>query len=85
MYERHSESGKGECREFIRGKHMLEVINSTELRLSGLELGKIGAFRAHARGDANAPKKWGPGFLSTLKPMRLLGAATQPPSRALSH
>lgn len=57
-YERLSESGNGERREFIRGKRMLDVINSTELRMAGFEMVGIGSFPPDASGDADALKKW---------------------------
>ena len=58
-YERLSESGDGERREFIRGKRKLDVINSTELRMVGFEMGAIGAFPAAAgNDDPDALLKW---------------------------
>ena len=58
-YERLSESGDGERREFIRGKRELDVINSTELRMVGFEMGAIGAFPAAAgNDDPGALLKW---------------------------
>ena len=58
-YERLSESGNGERREFVRGKRMLDVVNSTELRMMGFEMTCIGAFPAEAgNDDLEARKKW---------------------------
>ena len=61
-YERLTESGDGERREFIRGERMLDVINSTELRLVGFPMGAIGAFPALAGNDDDpeARQKWLP-------------------------
>jgi hypothetical protein len=58
-YERLSESGNGERREFVRGKRMIDVINSTELRLIGFEMTCIGVFPAEAGSDdKEARRKW---------------------------
>ena len=59
-YERLSESGNGERREFVRGKRMIDVINSTELRLIGFEMTCIGVFPAEAgsHDDKVARRKW---------------------------
>ena len=43
-HERLCESGNGERREFVRGKRMIDVINSTELRMIGFEMTCIGVF-----------------------------------------
>jgi len=42
-YERLTD-GDGERREFVRGKRMIDVINSTELRMAGVRVTAIGAF-----------------------------------------
>ena len=58
-YERLTESGDGERREFIRGPRMVDVINSTELRLVGFPMNAIGAFPALAvNDDPEARQKW---------------------------
>ena len=36
--------GDGDQREFFRGKRMIDVINSTELRMAGVRVAVIGAF-----------------------------------------
>ena len=38
-YERLYENGDGERREFVRGERMIDVINSTELRLTCFDMG----------------------------------------------
>jgi len=43
-YERLCESGDGERREFVMAKPEIDVINSTELRLAGFDLRRIGEF-----------------------------------------
>ena len=43
-YERLTESGDGERREFIRGERMLDAINSTELRLAGFPMDPFGVY-----------------------------------------
>ncbi len=58
-YERLTESGDGERREFIGGPRMVDVINSTELRLIGFPMNAIGAFLALAvNDDPEARQKW---------------------------
>ena len=47
-YERITECGNGERREFVRGKRMIDVINSTELRKVGFEMRMIGSFPQEA-------------------------------------
>jgi len=58
-YERLAESGDGERREFEQGERMIDVINSTELRMVNVKVTEIGAFPAteEANGD-EALKKW---------------------------
>ena len=51
-YERLSESGDGERREFVRGERMINVINST-LRMAGLVMKAIGVFHPAAAAAAN--------------------------------
>ena len=48
-YERLGESA--ERREFVRGKRMIDVVNSTELRLLGFEMTNIGVFSAATSND----------------------------------
>ena len=48
-YERLAESG--ERREFSRGERMIDVINSTELRMAGFDMGAIGVFPSVAGTD----------------------------------
>ncbi len=48
-YKRLGESA--ERREFARGKRMLDVVNSTELRLLGFEMTNIGVFPAATSND----------------------------------
>ena len=43
-YERLCESGNGERREFVRGRCMVDVINSTKLRMIAFEMTCIGVF-----------------------------------------
>jgi hypothetical protein len=58
-YKRLTESGDGERRESIRGPRMVDVINSTELRLVGFPMNAIGAFPALAvNNDPEARQKW---------------------------
>ena len=58
-YERLTESGNGERREFVRGERAIDVINSTELRGVGVRVEKIGALSAGERGnDPEALAKW---------------------------
>ena len=45
-YERLCESGDGERLEFVMGERQVDVINSTELRLSGFALAPIGVLPA---------------------------------------
>ena len=48
-YERLGESA--EHREFIRGKRMIDVVSSTELRLLGFEMANIGVSPASTSND----------------------------------
>ncbi len=52
-YERLCESGNGERREFVRGRCMVDVINSTELRMIGFEMTCIGVFPSIADEDSD--------------------------------
>ena len=56
-YERLTESGDCERREFIRGPRMVDVINSTKLRLIGFPMNAIGAFPALAVNDDPEARK----------------------------
>ena len=58
-YERLAETGDGERRVFVRGERMIDVINSTELRMTGVRVVAIGAFPQNE--DASDPEgltKW---------------------------
>ncbi len=44
-YERLSESGNCERREFVRSKRKFDLINRTELRMIGFEMSFVGTFR----------------------------------------
>jgi hypothetical protein len=58
-YERLAESGDGERREFSRGERMIDVINSTELRMVDVRVIEIGAFPpSEEANDAEALPKW---------------------------
>jgi hypothetical protein len=58
-YERIAESGDGERREFVRGERMIDVINSTELRMAGVKVTAIGAFPSSEESDdPEALTKW---------------------------
>ena len=54
-YERLAESGDGERREFVRGKQMIDVINSTELREAGVKRTSIGAFPFPSSEESDGP------------------------------
>ena len=56
-YERLTESGDGERREFIRGTRMIDVFNSTELRLVGFRMEVIGALARKNDGDEPDPEE----------------------------
>jgi hypothetical protein len=58
-YERLAESGDGERREFNRGERMIDVINSSELRMVDVGVTVIGAFPASVEAnDDEALIKW---------------------------
>jgi hypothetical protein len=58
-YERLAESGDGERREFSRGVRVIDVINSSELRMVGVGVMAIGAFPASEdANDDEALIKW---------------------------
>jgi len=58
-YERIAESGDGERREFVRGKRMIDIINTTELRMAGVKVTAIGAFPSSEESDdPEALTKW---------------------------
>ena len=60
-YERLSESGDSERREFSRGERMIDVINSTELRMAGFDMGAIGVFSSVEKGQTT-PRPYQSGF-----------------------
>ena len=72
-YERLTESGDGERREFIRGPRMVDVINSTELRVVAFPMNAIGVFPALAVNDD--PEAHSESCHARSKPRRLRGAA----------
>jgi hypothetical protein len=58
-YERLTENGDRERREFVRGERMIDIINSTELRMTGVRVEAIGAFPAtEEANDDEARTKW---------------------------
>ena len=58
-YERLTELGDGERRKFIRGERMLDVINSTELRLVHFEMEATGVLSTLAvNDDPESRRKW---------------------------
>jgi len=58
-YERLTENGDRERREFVRGERMIDIINSTELRMAGVRVEAIGVFPAtEEANDDEARTKW---------------------------
>jgi hypothetical protein len=58
-YERLAESGDGERREFNRGERVIDVINSSELRMVDVKVAVIGAFPVSEEADdGEALIKW---------------------------
>ena len=56
--ERLAESGDGERREFVRGERMVDIVNSTELRMADVRVQMIGIFQPLKANDDHARTKW---------------------------
>ena len=72
-YERLAESGYGERREFVRGERMVDIVNSTELRMADVRVQVIGIFQPLKRPMTTMRAPSGRS-MATTKQMPLLGA-----------